>query len=143
MDMVILKDGRSRPDDLRTLAGLLRRENIGENITVVARAKVPIVKFKESISGIPIDISFNITNGIDSARIATRLLGDLPVLRPMTMVLKHFLMTKVKAAPSFDWGTLNITSTCTDYYFSSDHFSSVLDGMARFSGTMKSLRAVW
>ncbi|KAF9183816.1 long-chain fatty acid-CoA ligase [Haplosporangium sp. Z 11] len=94
MDMVVLKDGRSRPEDLRTLAGLLRRENIGENITVIARAKVPIVKFKESISGIPVDISFNITNGIDSARIATKLLEELPVLRPLTMVLKHFLMIK-------------------------------------------------
>ncbi|KAK3820384.1 MAG: hypothetical protein J3Q66DRAFT_336994 [Benniella sp.] len=37
-----------------------------------------LVKFKESITGIPVDISFNLTNGIDSV--------PIPALRPLTML---------------------------------------------------------
>ncbi|KAK3804558.1 MAG: hypothetical protein J3Q66DRAFT_362372 [Benniella sp.] len=64
------------------------------SFTVISKAKVPLVKFKESITGIPVDISFNLTNGIDSGQVISTYINEIPALRPLTMLVKYFLMIK-------------------------------------------------
>ncbi|KAF8937182.1 hypothetical protein BGZ58_003128 [Dissophora ornata] len=45
-------------------------------------------------SGIAVDISFNITNGIQSGKVITKFMKENLALRPLTMLIKHFLMIK-------------------------------------------------
>ncbi|KAF9355033.1 hypothetical protein BGX26_007063 [Mortierella sp. AD094] len=71
-----------------------RSHSTAYDVTVIAKAKVPIIKCKETISGIAIDISFNMTNGIQSAEVISGYLEDMPGLRALTMLVKFFLMLK-------------------------------------------------
>lgn len=96
LDIVLLRDGGLQKQDLNRLAGHLRRSGIASDIQVISKARVPLVKFKESITGIPVDISFNITNGIDSGQVISAFIDEIPALRPLTMLVKYFLMIKVK-----------------------------------------------
>jgi len=96
LDIVLLREGGLLKSDLSRLASHLRRSGIANDITVISKARVPLVKFKESITGIPVDISFNITNGIDSGQVISAFINEIPALRPLTMLVKYFLMTKVK-----------------------------------------------
>lgn len=94
MDIVVLRKRPFGTEDLYTLSKTLRREGVAKEIVVIAKARVPLVKFKETISDLPVDISFNITNGIDGARTAKQYMDEVPALRSMTLLVKHFLMTK-------------------------------------------------
>ncbi|KAK3804629.1 MAG: hypothetical protein J3Q66DRAFT_362132 [Benniella sp.] len=94
LDIVLLRDGGFNKLDLNRLASHLRRSGIANEVTVISKAKVPLVKFKESITGIPVDISFNLTNGIDSGQVISTYINEIPALRPLTMLVKYFLMIK-------------------------------------------------
>lgn len=94
LDIVVLRRREFAKNDLHKLASHLRISKVAEDFTVITKARVPIIKCKETISGLPIDISFNITNGIDSARIVKKYMEEVPALRPMTLMIKHFLMIK-------------------------------------------------
>ncbi|KAK3820364.1 MAG: hypothetical protein J3Q66DRAFT_272504, partial [Benniella sp.] len=94
LDLVLLRDGGFHKLDLNRLASHLRRSGIANAVTVISKAKVPLVKFKESITLIPVDISFNLTNGIDSGQVISTYIKEIPALRPLTMLVKYFLMIK-------------------------------------------------
>ncbi|KAF9329289.1 hypothetical protein BG006_007600 [Podila minutissima] len=94
MDIVVLRKREFATSDLYTLSSTLRREGVAKELIVIAKARVPLVKFKETISDLPVDISFNITNGIDGARTAKQYMDEVPALRSLTLLVKHFLMTK-------------------------------------------------
>ncbi|KAF9428039.1 hypothetical protein BGZ94_003519 [Podila epigama] len=91
MDLVLLRSRDFRPEDMTLLASALRKNRVATDITVIRHARVPLVKFKEAISGIPVDISFNITNGIASAQTVNQFMKEVPVLRPLTLLVKHYL----------------------------------------------------
>ncbi|KAF9110280.1 hypothetical protein BGX27_006577 [Mortierella sp. AM989] len=94
MDIVVLRDPPFLKNDLYKLAGFLKSQNAAFDVVVIARAKVPIIKCKEAISGIAVDISFNMANGVQSAEVISRYLDEMPGLRSMTMLIKFFLMLK-------------------------------------------------
>ncbi|KAG0217992.1 hypothetical protein BGX33_008853 [Mortierella sp. NVP41] len=96
LDLVVLRPREFNKGDLPRLKEHLIRANVAvaRDITVIGKAKVPIIKLKERVSQIPIDISFNITNGIESAQIVRKYMETTPALRPLTMLIKHFLMLK-------------------------------------------------
>ncbi|KAG9325105.1 hypothetical protein KVV02_006767 [Mortierella alpina] len=94
LDIVVIRDKEFDKDDLYRLSRHLRSSGVAQDITVIAKARVPIVKFKETISKLPVDISFNVLSGMESARIVKRYLSEWPVLRPFTLLIKHFLMVK-------------------------------------------------
>ncbi|KAF9968448.1 hypothetical protein BGZ70_003844 [Mortierella alpina] len=94
LDIVAVRDKDFNQDDLYRLSRHLRSSGVAYDITVIAKARVPIVKFKETISKLPVDISFNVLSGMESARIVKRYLSEWPVLRPFTLLIKHFLMVK-------------------------------------------------
>ena len=60
-------------------------------IQLIAKARVPIVKFEEVESGHQFDISFDVANGPASAEIVRENMRRFPALRPLTTVLKAFL----------------------------------------------------
>jgi non-canonical poly(A) RNA polymerase PAPD5/7 len=81
---------------LYALANTLKRSGITSKVTVIARAKVPIVKFVTSHGRINVDISVNQQNGIISGSIINGFLkdmqaGDSLALRSLVLITKAFL----------------------------------------------------
>jgi non-canonical poly(A) RNA polymerase PAPD5/7 len=70
-----------------TLRGLVRPGTLN----VIAKARVPIVKFEMAGSGVAFDVSFDVSNGPRAARHVARLLRAWPPLRPLVLALKVFL----------------------------------------------------
>jgi non-canonical poly(A) RNA polymerase PAPD5/7 len=66
----------------------------GSNIQVISGAKVPIVKMIDGKSGCTVDISFNVGNGPENTRIVQKYLKEIPLLRPMILLLKYFLQQR-------------------------------------------------
>lgn len=70
---------------------------------VIAKAKVPIIKFEEATSAFNFDISFDVANGPVAAEFVSQLMKQLPAMRSLVMVLKIFLQQRefneVQTAP--------------------------------------------
>ena len=64
------------------------------DIEVIDKARVPIIKFEEALSGYKFDISFNVANGPQAAGVVRDLMDRLPPMRPITLVLKIFLQQR-------------------------------------------------
>ena len=58
---------------------------------MIAKAKVPIIKFITSHGRIAVDISINQINGLNAGRIVHNFMDAIPALRPLTLVVKSFL----------------------------------------------------
>lgn len=96
IDMVVVSETgdyehRSR---LYQLSSFLRNKKLAKNIEVIAKAKVPIIKFVDPTSNIHIDISFERTNGIDAAKKIRRWLSSTPGLRELVLIVKQFLRSR-------------------------------------------------
>ena len=63
-------------------------------LQVVAKAKVPIIKFEEVASGFNFDISFDVANGPVTAAFVRELMAKLPAMRPLLFILKIFLQQR-------------------------------------------------
>ena len=61
---------------------------------VVAKAKVPIIKFVENESNVNFDISFDVPNGPIAAGFVRDLMDTLPPMKPLVLVLKIFLQQR-------------------------------------------------
>ena len=95
IDAVILDSNCSSPaDGLRALAAALTRGSVGHKIALVAKARIPIVKFEERLSAHLFDISFDVTNGSTAAEWMRQQMCALPPLRPLSLVLKAFLQQR-------------------------------------------------
>ncbi|KAF9909900.1 hypothetical protein EC991_007890 [Linnemannia zychae] len=93
MDIVVMMDGLTK-NNLRTLASKIRLSGFGDNAEAILFTKVPIVKFQESRTGIPVDISFNQSDGFKTAAVIQKFMEGMPVLQPMVMLIKQFLKCK-------------------------------------------------
>ncbi|KAI5969161.1 TRF5 [Candida margitis] len=96
IDMVVISntgdyENRSR---LYQLSSFLRAKTLATNVEVIANAKVPIIKFVDPQSNLPIDISFERTNGLDAARRIRKWLLATPGLRELVLVVKQFLRSR-------------------------------------------------
>lgn len=97
IDLVVLSksmDQRSREATLRSIAGCLRARRLAEDIQVIGRAKVPIIKFVCPYGHFHVDISINQANGLQAARLVNRWLAKMPGLRPLVMVVKQLLQQR-------------------------------------------------
>jgi non-canonical poly(A) RNA polymerase PAPD5/7 len=63
-------------------------------LQVIRSAKVPIVKFDHRRSGISVDICVNNDSGITTGKLLRKYVREYPPLRPLTMVLKVFLVRR-------------------------------------------------
>lgn len=92
IDAVVLKSGCTNiPKGLKALANLFLRRKAARNIQVIAKARVPIIKFEEEISGYAFDISFDVANGPEAAQNVRDMMAEIPPMRPLVMILKVFL----------------------------------------------------
>ena len=95
IDAVILGSGCKSPATcLKALALSLSRKGMARKIQLIAKARVPIVKFEERPSGFQFDVSFDVANGPASAEIVRANMRRFPALRPLTTVLKAFLQQR-------------------------------------------------
>jgi non-canonical poly(A) RNA polymerase PAPD5/7 len=87
---------------LYTLARILKKAQITDQVTVVAKAKVPILKFVTrtvlsygrrhlDLGHIPVDISINQENGLVAGSVIKRFLAEIPAIRPIVLAIKLFL----------------------------------------------------
>lgn len=79
---------------LRTMAACLRRHNLATDVQVIAKAKVPIIKFVTTYARLKVDISLNHTNGLTAASYVNSWLRKWPHIRPLILVVKHLLMQR-------------------------------------------------
>lgn len=94
IDLVIQSDQMAYSDRVRVLhalANCMRRADIAEKVTVIAKAKVPIIKFITKIGRFAVDISINQLNGVAAGRMVNRFIQELPALRALVLVTKSFL----------------------------------------------------
>ncbi|KAJ2778000.1 hypothetical protein GGI15_004319 [Coemansia interrupta] len=78
---------------LGSLARALKRDGFCRSCEVLARARVPIIKTVEMVSGIHVDISVNTESGFDSAKVqksfCDRIYPD--AVRSLVLIIKQFL----------------------------------------------------
>ncbi|CAN8301994.1 unnamed protein product [Cochlearia groenlandica] len=95
IDVVILESGITNPQlGLRALSRALSQRGIAKNILVIAKARVPIIKFVEKKSNISFDLSFDMENGPKAAEFIQDAVLRLPPLRPLCLILKVFLQQR-------------------------------------------------
>lgn len=95
IDIVILGSDIQNPQiGLHALSRLLSQNRVGKKIQVIAKARVPIVKFNEKKSGIAFDISFDMENGPKAAEFIQDAVSKWAPLRPLCLILKIFLQQR-------------------------------------------------
>lgn len=94
IDLVVFGKWETLP--LRTLEKALLEKGITdqENIKVLDKASVPIVKLTDLKTDIKVDISFNVQNSVKSAKLIMKFMEDFPVLKYLVLVLKQFLLQR-------------------------------------------------
>ncbi len=99
VDLVVVSDSSIDVMDpliappLRKLARALIKASVAEprSVQIISRARVPIIKFTDRLSGLPVDISFNVASGLEGARFLKSKLIEFPALKPLLRFLKLFL----------------------------------------------------
>ena len=79
---------------LYKLAQHLKNEHVATEIEVIAKTRVPIIKFVEPETRIHIDISFERTNGLEAAKLIRGWLEETPGLRELVLIVKQFLHSR-------------------------------------------------
>ncbi|KAB2095786.1 hypothetical protein ES319_A01G063800v1 [Gossypium barbadense] len=95
IDVVILESGIKNPQTgLYALSRALSQRGIAKMMQVIAKARVPIIKFVEKKSGVAFDISFDVDNGPKAAEFIKEAVLKWPQLRPLCLILKVFLQQR-------------------------------------------------
>ncbi|CAI9715104.1 terminal nucleotidyltransferase 4B-like [Octopus vulgaris] len=94
IDLVVFGTWETPP--LWKLKGALVENNIAdeEYIKVLDKASVPIVKLTDRQTEVKVDISFNMRNGVKSARLIKSYMEEFPHLKYLVLVLKQFLLQR-------------------------------------------------
>ncbi|KAF2865968.1 hypothetical protein BDV95DRAFT_244021 [Massariosphaeria phaeospora] len=79
---------------LREAANALKHRGIAQNITCIHKAKVPIIKFVDQLTGIPVDISFENLSGVKAQSTFRRWKTEFPDLPPLVSLVKQFLVMR-------------------------------------------------
>nr|CAN64475.1 hypothetical protein VITISV_017481 [Vitis vinifera] len=95
IDVVILGSDIKTPQiGLYALSRALSQKGIAKKIQVIAKARVPIIKFVEKRSSVAFDISFDVENGPKAAEYIQDAISKWPPLRPLCLILKVFLQQR-------------------------------------------------
>lgn len=93
--VVISKRGRyDNKSSLYQLTSYIRNHKLGVEVTPIAKAKVPIIKFIDPKTRIHIDISFERSNGLTAAKLIIDWIAKTPGLRELVLIVKHFLAVR-------------------------------------------------
>jgi non-canonical poly(A) RNA polymerase PAPD5/7 len=76
---------------LNSLANTLRKAGVTERVSIIGKAKVPIIKFVTTHGHFAVDISINQMNGVSAGQMVNNYIRALPALRAVVLVVKSFL----------------------------------------------------
>ncbi|KAI8590633.1 hypothetical protein BDZ88DRAFT_90771 [Geranomyces variabilis] len=108
LDMVIFDPTPSNASGAKQLRKWMRPLGFHISRPMVVPAKVPIMQAKAG--NVSVDISLNQAAGLSSLQVTTKLMAEHPQLRPLVLVLKHFLRIRdLNSAPSSSLGSYAIT----------------------------------
>lgn len=79
---------------LYELASFLKYKKLASNVEVIANARIPIIKFVESESGINFDVCFEQDGGITVAKMVSGWITEITGLRELVLVVKQFLSSR-------------------------------------------------
>ncbi|PHH64495.1 hypothetical protein CDD81_4570 [Ophiocordyceps australis] len=65
-----------------------------ENVEVIARARVPLVKFVDTLTGLRVDVSFENLGGVQAIDTFLQWKADYPAMPALVTVVKHFLLMR-------------------------------------------------
>ncbi|VDB82658.1 unnamed protein product [Peniophora sp. CBMAI 1063] len=94
IDLVVVSRSMEYSDKvtvLHALANTLRRAGITDKVSIIAKAKVPIIKFVTTHGRFAVDISINQANGLAAGKMVRGFLTAFPALRALVLVTKAFL----------------------------------------------------
>ncbi|KAL1537776.1 polynucleotide adenylyltransferase [Salvia divinorum] len=95
IDVVILGSNVRTPlIGLQALSRALSQRGIAKKMQVIAKARIPIIKFVEKQSGFSFDISFDVHNGPKAAEFIKDAVSTWPPLKPLCLILKVFLQQR-------------------------------------------------
>ncbi|KAG8499737.1 hypothetical protein CXB51_006308 [Gossypium anomalum] len=95
VSIMILESGIKNPQTgLYALSRVLSQRGIAKKMQVIAKARVPIIKFVKKKSGVTFDISFDVDNGPKAVEFIKEAVLKWPQLRPLCLILKVFLQQR-------------------------------------------------
>lgn len=89
LDLVVHVDTVYQP--LPVLENVLQQRFRCTGLEAIAKARVPLIKFRDAETSVSVDISFNADNGPRNCAIVRRLLAAHPEARPLILALKYIL----------------------------------------------------
>ncbi|KAJ3166370.1 hypothetical protein HK101_011946 [Irineochytrium annulatum] len=102
IDTVVIHKLLRVPQCLDDLANALRKHRIGTKVEVIAKARVPIIKYVDALTNFPVDVCFNMESGLVTAEVVTLLLQDRTIgraLKALVYLLKQFLSQRSMNEP--------------------------------------------
>ena len=100
MDLVLMTHGPPRLKNPKTLLwfihSVLERERIAVagSLQPIAKAKVPIIKFADAITGLKVDLSFNNDTGVVANNTFHQWKAQYPAMPILVAVIKQYLMIR-------------------------------------------------
>ena len=94
IDLVVLSKSMAYSDRvtvLHAMANTLKRAHITDKVTIIAKAKVPIIKFVTLHGRFAVDISINQANGVEAGKMVNGFIAEMPALQSLVMIIKAFL----------------------------------------------------
>ncbi|KAI6103594.1 hypothetical protein F5141DRAFT_216454 [Pisolithus sp. B1] len=98
IDLVVDSESMAHSNKVHVLyhlANTIKRAGITSKFTVIAKAKVPIIKFVTNYGRLNVDISINQGNGVTAGKVINGFLQDMrgcgSALRSLVLVVKAFL----------------------------------------------------
>lgn len=96
MDLAVLDveipDHEDQSMALASLASRIKQHMQVSYVEAIVNAKVPIVKFDHSPTGISVDICLNNDSGVRTGKIMVDYMREFPALKPLLCVLKVYLV---------------------------------------------------
>lgn len=105
---------------LQSLANTVKKAGITDKVTIIAKAKVPIIKFVTRHGRFSVDISINQSNGVKAGKMINRFLDELPALRGLVLITKAFLSQR-KINEVFTGGLGSYSIVCLAISFLQQH----------------------
>jgi predicted nucleotidyltransferase len=94
IDMVVMGCPEKNPFSLRKLAAVIKADENFDKIQVIEKARVPIIKWEDVPSGIPLNVCFEQRDGLTNTAWVKEQMIALQPLQPLLLVLKQFLYNR-------------------------------------------------
>jgi non-canonical poly(A) RNA polymerase PAPD5/7 len=125
--------------DLWTIAHRLQKDGIAREMKVIAKAKVPIIKFIDVVTGIPVDISFENLGGVWAQSYLQQWRIEYPDMAYIVAIIKQFLVMRgVSEVSTGGLGGFSVICLVVSYLqlkeATEDNLGQVLLGFLDFYG---------